>query len=107
MFKPRRLLECLRPLLSSRRRRFAAPHRSSRSASGTAGSTAFWFEYFQPDKLVAVDYLEREDSDYFRGYVDGRGIADRLKTYWGVDQADSERLREIVDAEFDGARSTS
>ena len=70
------------------------------------GSTAFWFEYFQPDKLVAVDYLGREDSEYFRSFVDARGIADRVKTYWGVDQGDSGAGAEIVDAEF-GARSTS
>ena len=64
------------------------------------GSSAFWFEYFRPEKLVAVDWLRREDSDYFRRYVDTRGISERLKTYWGVDQGDVERLREIVDEEF-------
>jgi predicted O-methyltransferase YrrM len=68
------------------------------------GSTAFWFEYFQPQKHVAVDRLEREDSAYFKSYVSRRGLEDRLKTYWGVDQADGNRLLEIVNAEFPRGR---
>ena len=66
------------------------------------GSTVFWSEYFQPDKLVAIDWLQREDSEYFRRYVRSRDARDRLKTYWGVDQANAEGLREIVAREFTG-----
>ena len=66
------------------------------------GGTVFWFEWLQPDKHVAVDALEREDSPHFRRYVDGRGLNDRIRTYWGVDQADGEKLREIVGLEFSG-----
>jgi predicted O-methyltransferase YrrM len=66
------------------------------------GSAAFWFEAFAPDKHVAVDLITRTDSERFTSYVASRGIADRLKTYWGVDQGDRQRLREIVDSEFDG-----
>jgi hypothetical protein len=101
MFKPRAMLEALDRCFSSRPD--DSPIRSIFEIGiWDGGSSAYWFEYFHPDKLVAVDFIKREDSDYFRAYVDGRGIADRLKTHWGVDQADAERLWEIVDTEFDG-----
>jgi hypothetical protein len=35
--------------------------------------------------------------------VRSRSAADRLKTYWGIDQADRQALCEIVGREFDGA----
>jgi hypothetical protein len=66
------------------------------------GSAAFWFEAFLPDKHVAVDRLDRTDSEHFSEYVRRHDLATRLKTYWGVAQEDTERLREIVTAEFDG-----
>jgi hypothetical protein len=66
------------------------------------GSPAFWFEVFAPEKHVAIDRIDREDSEHFSSYVRRRGAADRLKTYWGVDQGDRTALREIVTREFDG-----
>jgi hypothetical protein len=66
------------------------------------GSAAFWFEVFAPEKHVAIDCIIREDSEHFSSYVRSRGAADRLKTYWGVDQADRKALRKIVAREFDG-----
>jgi cephalosporin hydroxylase len=64
------------------------------------GSTIFWFEWFQPEKHVAIDLALKEDSAYFQRYVKSRGLESRIKSYWGVDQADAQRLREIVDEEF-------
>jgi hypothetical protein len=64
------------------------------------GSTAFWFEIFAPQKYVAIDIAQREDSDYFRQYVKSRGLEQRLKTFWGIDQSDADRLREMVITEF-------
>ena len=66
------------------------------------GSAALWFEVLQPDKLVAVDLSTRGDSDYFSQYRQSRGLDDRLRTYWGTDQGDRHRLRQIVSDEFDG-----
>jgi Methyltransferase domain len=63
------------------------------------GSTIFWHELFRPTKHVAVDLLKREDGPALRSY---RTRNEALRTYWSVDQADSERIREIVAAEFDG-----
>jgi hypothetical protein len=67
------------------------------------GSIAFWFEYFHPQKYVAIDLLDREDSDYFRRYLSTREIEDRIRTYWRVDQGDQQRLKEIVRTEFDSS----
>jgi SAM-dependent methyltransferase len=64
------------------------------------GSLAFWFELFQPRKHVGVDLARRDDSDYFRRYVGSRGLEQRIATYWGVDQADAERIRHIVRDQF-------
>jgi hypothetical protein len=64
------------------------------------GSIAFWFECFQPKKHVAIDLSERGDSSYFRNYIKSRGLTERVKTYWGVDQADAEKVRYLVKNEF-------
>ena len=66
------------------------------------GSAALWFEVFQPAKLVSVDVDARGDSEYFTRYVQSRNLEHRLRTYWETDQADGDRLREIVAREFDG-----
>jgi len=65
------------------------------------GSTAFWFELFQPAKHVAIDLATGKDSDYFQQYKASRNAEQRIKTYWATNQADRERLRRIVNDEFD------
>jgi Methyltransferase domain len=101
MYKPRRLLEMFDEFFSSRT---SGRHLGNIFEIGIfdGGSTAFWFEYFEPEKLVAVDWLKRGDSKYFSHYLHRRGIDDRLRTFWEVDQQDAERLREIVSTEFSG-----
>jgi cephalosporin hydroxylase len=64
------------------------------------GSLALWSELLNPTKLVGVDLKKRPDSDYFKQYVEERQLADVIKTYWGVDQADQKSLKAILDAEF-------
>jgi hypothetical protein len=66
------------------------------------GSMVFWSEFFRPTKLVAIDLAKKEDSKYFLAYKDSRKLHHSLKTYWGVDQSDSRRLREISKADFTG-----
>jgi len=54
-------------------------------------------------KHVAVDWIqEQTDGPYFRRYVRSRGLEGRIKTCWGVDQADKALLRAIVGTELDG-----
>jgi hypothetical protein len=66
------------------------------------GSIAFWYEYFHPEKHVGIDLAQRGDSDYFRRYISTKGLQDVIRTYWGVDQADTVSLRDIVAREFEG-----
>ena len=99
MFKGRALLERYDQFFSSRRE--FRPRNIFEIGIWDGGSTAYWFEYFKPQKIVAIDRLDREDSEYFRTYVESHGLSGRVKTYWGVDQKDSVRLPEIVGNEFD------
>lgn len=68
------------------------------------GSMAFWCEYFKPQlrRYVGIDKGRYGESPYFRRYLASRGLEPRVTAYWGVDQADSARLREIVGEAFDG-----
>lgn len=66
------------------------------------GSVALWFECLQPEKYVALDLAQRGDTPYFRWYVASRHLRERIRTYWGVNQADRARLRAMVASEFQG-----
>ena len=66
------------------------------------GSVAFWHELFRPEKHVAVDLMNRDDSAYFQQYVAGRALASRIKTFWNTDQADKDRLYDLVQSELGG-----
>ena len=66
------------------------------------GSTALWFEVFQPQKLVAMDLMTRGDSEYFRAFVRSRNIESRISTHWGVDQSDAAQVATIITKELSG-----
>lgn len=66
------------------------------------GSTAFWNELLQPDKMVAVDIMDRSDSPYFKEYLDSSGLNERVRTFWQTNQADKQRLRSLVAEELGG-----
>jgi SAM-dependent methyltransferase len=66
------------------------------------GSVAFWFDAFRPQKHVAADITQRQDSAYFTRYLQAKKITEKVRTFWGVDQGDTARLDAIVKAEFDG-----
>ena len=66
------------------------------------GSTALWYEALRPEKLVAIDLLQRGDGPYFRRYLDQRDLHDRIVTRWGVNQADRATLLKILDEDFGG-----
>jgi predicted O-methyltransferase YrrM len=64
------------------------------------GSTAFWCEVLNPEKLVAIDIQDREDSGYFRQWAALGKREDCVRTYWRTDQSDRHRLRKIVSDNF-------
>jgi hypothetical protein len=66
------------------------------------GSTAFWFEHLRPERLVAIDLRDREDSPYFRRWVTANGLEGRVLTRWRTDQADRALLRELVERDLGG-----
>jgi Glycosyltransferase WbsX/Methyltransferase domain len=66
------------------------------------GSTAFWFEHLRPERLVAIDLQDREDSPYFRRWVTANGLEGRVLTRWRTDQADRAALRELVERDLGG-----
>lgn len=66
------------------------------------GSTALWNELLQPERLAAVDSMDREDSPYFRRYVEANGLGGRVTTHWRTDQADAAALRRIVEHDLGG-----
>jgi hypothetical protein len=66
------------------------------------GSTAFWFEHLRPERLVAVDLQDREDSPYFRRWAIANRLTSRVLTRWRIDQADREALWEIVARDLGG-----
>jgi hypothetical protein len=65
------------------------------------GSTAFLAQIARPEKLVAVD---REESPVavLEQYLERQGLHRTVRTFYGVDQADHERLTEIVRSEYQG-----
>ena len=64
------------------------------------GSLVLWSEVLRPNKIVGVDLKKRVDSDYFKQYVESRGLSNLIKTYWGIDQADQDILKNIISTEF-------
>ncbi|HEY6332826.1 MAG TPA: glycoside hydrolase family 99-like domain-containing protein [Blastocatellia bacterium] len=66
------------------------------------GSTALWFEHLKPERMVAIDLANQQDSEYFRQYVRGRGLQTRLFTRWQTNQADRAVLHELVERDLGG-----
>src|SRR5215212_120694 len=66
------------------------------------GSTAFWWEHLRPEKIIAIDLMDRADSAYFREYVERNELEGRVEPRWRTNQADRAQLRRIVEHDFGG-----
>jgi len=66
------------------------------------GSLVFWYELLRPEKIVGIDLRKWVESSYFQSYITRNNLRDRVKSYWQVNQADTQRVRSIVSTEFDG-----
>ena len=64
------------------------------------GSTVFFHELAQPEKLTAVE-IEQAPVPTLEYYIEGLS-KNSLKTYYGIDQADRTRLVATVNEEHDG-----
>lgn len=85
-----------------RRRPEFTPQRIMELGIWDGGSVALWFDVFKPRKHVAIDLARRGDSEYFRRFVEAHAAGSRLRTFWEFDQANEDRLRALVNDEFDG-----
>jgi SAM-dependent methyltransferase len=65
------------------------------------GSTALTALLAHPRKLVAIDNEEQRLGALDR-FIEARGLDDVVRPYWGVDQGDPTRLREIAAVELAG-----
>lgn len=65
------------------------------------GSLAWFALRARPARLVGIEY-EPDRIAHLDRFVKARDLGDIVRPYFGVDQADGDRLREIVAAEFGG-----
>jgi hypothetical protein len=63
------------------------------------GSTALLAQLAQPNKLVAIEY-DRGPVEALSDYIRERGLADRVKLYFGLDQGDRAHVDTMLEAEF-------
>jgi hypothetical protein len=65
------------------------------------GSIALYALLFMPLKLVGIEY-SKEPVEPLNNFIAKNGLQKQVSTYYGVNQADSKQLRQIVGAEFGG-----
>lgn len=65
------------------------------------GSTALIALAADPERLVAVD-LEQEPLEPLSALIEARGLGDRVRPCWGIDQGDREQLGSLIDRELGG-----
>jgi predicted O-methyltransferase YrrM len=65
------------------------------------GSAAFAALVGKPGKLVALD-IETDASAALDEFISDHQLHESIRPFWGVDQADRERLAQIVAEEFTG-----
>jgi Methyltransferase domain len=94
LFKERPLVERYVELLEELR-----PRRIVELGIMEGGGTALLFALARPERLVAIDRRRPMDST-LRDYVAREGLDDIVRIHDDTDQADRQRLAEIVDREF-------
>jgi SAM-dependent methyltransferase len=68
------------------------------------GSALFFAELARPRRLVTIDRLPLPQvRRRVERYAASRGFGDVVRTFGEVDQADRQRLAQIVEEEFDGS----
>lgn len=63
------------------------------------GSVMFYHKLFAPEKIVAID-LNKEPVAPLESYIGQKKLGQVIRTYYGVDQADDEAIRKILDGEM-------
>jgi Methyltransferase domain len=97
LLKPRHEVEWYERFLRDR-----APRSIIEVGSYDGASSAFFAEIARPKTLVTID-RRPTPSPALADFIDRRGFGDVITPYYGVDQSDAPRLREILDEAFAGA----
>jgi predicted O-methyltransferase YrrM len=92
--KPRPLVEAYIELSHTLR-----PRRIVELGVYKGGSTALLSELTDPEKIVAFE-LSAQPVEVLTAYVAERGRSDTIRPYYGVNQADRDRISSVLDAEF-------
>jgi SAM-dependent methyltransferase len=79
-----------------------APRRVLEVGIFKGGSVALFAGLWQPERLVAVDIITQPVAA-LEAFVRDHGLGDRVKTRYGVDQADAGALRSLIAEEFGDA----
>ena len=95
LLKTREMVEGYEALLAE-----LQPRRVLELGIYSGGSAALISQLARPDKLVALDIVP--DCPPLERFIDAHDLRDRLAAHYGVDQADVDRLDQIMDAEFGG-----
>lgn len=77
-----------------------APQRILELGIYSGGSTALLAQLARPEKLVAVDIMD--GCAPLEQFIHDHDLGDVVAPYYGVDQADGERLQQVLAAEFGG-----
>ncbi len=97
IYKPRHAIEQYEALVQATR-----PRRILEMGIFGGGSTALLAQLASPTKLVALDIREARVA-VLDAFIRDHDLGDVVSVYFGVDQADTARLAEIVQHEFNGA----
>jgi predicted O-methyltransferase YrrM len=65
------------------------------------GSVALNALLFKPLKLVGIEYM-KEPVQPLENFIINRNLQQQVINYYGINQADSKRLKQIIDREFAG-----
>ncbi|TGD74890.1 class I SAM-dependent methyltransferase [Mangrovimicrobium sediminis] len=65
------------------------------------GSAIFFYNLLQPDMLSCVEL--NDSAEQLSAYIERQGLGDQLHTWFGTDQADKPRMREILNSDFGAA----
>jgi len=65
-------------------------------------SAAFWSMILRPSRFATLDLASWEDTPYFNHWLKSPACESQVTTHWKTNQADANRLREIVAEDLDG-----
>lgn len=94
LYKSRQMIESYATIISE----FQAANVLEMGIFG-GGSTAFFAQVLAPRKLVALDIRDEVVTE-LEAFLARRSMSEIVRPYYGVDQADAERLITIVATEF-------